>query len=294
MLSVKVLDEVRSALLEWRVARFEGGRVVFLDDGQALSPLTPPTSLRSDEKVWSGLEYLRTAKPPVALLLTLHEHAADFQRLVRYNSHTMGVSPVCGVEAFAVEEERPEGSMPRSQPSKSNKWLRAFQEAEFPWLAERDVLALPCEPQWDGSLAARLKQLDEMFSSLTRGTMSEYSLTAQRQLLHPLYAYMGIFRAWGLVGQFGYWLGQPQVQERLAGYAGHIPITLGSAHKAEHYIFQVYCDLDVVTTVTNRRFTYEGFEEAVVARYVRKLEETVLEQSMPEVDLDVIYPTPTE
>lgn len=293
MLSERVLDEVQCALEDWGIAHFREGRVVFLDNGQPLSMLVPPPSLRQCATVWAGLEHLRVAKPPVALLLSIHTNADDFYRLARHCGHMLEVAPVCGVEAGPVDEAVAPGSLPRPQAYERNPWLHAFQEAQFPWLAEHGIHALPCEPQWDGELAARLEQLDTICEQLKQNELPGYSPEAQQALLHPLYVSTGIFRTWGLLGGFGHWLTQPPVQTLLAGYTGHIPLMLGSGHLTERFILQEYCRLDVAVILADARLTAEGVEvrdEKVLLRHNCLWQQAVLGHGMPVVDLGVEFP----
>lgn len=290
MLSVEVKEEVLRVLAKHGIARAVEDRLVFLDGGQALSALVPPPSLRDCGPVWIGLEHLRQARPPVALLLTLHTDAGDFHRLVSHTSHILVTSPVCGVEAHAEQGDLPNGAIPRPEVYKTNEWLRAFQLAQFPWLDEHSILMLPCEPQFGGPLAERLEKVDNLLDSLMEGDVPGIGPGARLALLHPLYMYVSIFRAWGLIGQFGYWLSQPQVRKLLADYSGHIPLTLGAGHSPQRYMLQEYCGLDVVATVVDRHQSYPNISDEVAGRYYRRFQDVVLEQGMPLADLAIEFP----
>lgn len=277
---------------EMGLARIEDGRVVFLDDGEPLSALVPPPSLRQCPTVWNGLEFLRRNKPRVALLLTLHADGGDFRRLASIAREFLDGAVVCGVETYAADGPVPENGIPRPQLYETNVELRAFQTAQFPWLDNQGTLMLPCEPVWDGdgTLPGRLDKVGKFFHSLLDGEVPGYSPQVRVALLHPLHVYLSIYRAWGLPGQFGHWLSLPHVQGRLRGDTRPVPLTLGAGHLAERFILQEYCAVDLAVVIADRKYSYPGIDDAVMGLYYRRFPDAVREQRMPAADLDVIFP----
>jgi hypothetical protein len=286
-----VWQEVESLFSELDIARIEENSVVFLDGETPFIELMPPPSMQESAIVWGGLEYLRTKKPPTALLLSLHGDGADFDRLVRHADHLLKASPVCGVEAF-TEAERTEQGMPHPQLARRNHWLKAFQETQFPWMDVHDIAMLPLEPQWEGALGGRLNRLYDLFFSLPGKGLEQYSPEARHAIQHPLLVYLSVYRSWGILGQFGHWLQQPEVQDKLAGYTGHIPLILGSGHTAERYLLQEYCKLDTISIVSDRPMTdgNSEAERAKVGSYYRLQAAGILRQVMHTSDLAVLFP----
>jgi hypothetical protein len=285
-----ILDELRPVLNELGIARIAENEVIFLDNGTPLIELVPPPSIQRSPIIWEGLEYLRTAKPPLALLLSLHSDGTDFERLVRHAGHILRASPVCGVEAFA-EAELPELGIPRPQLAQKNHWLKAFQQTQFPWMDQHDKVMLPCEPVWEGALGRRLDGLYDLFWSLPGGGPKEYSSDVRHALQHPLLVYLSIYRSWGLLGQFGHWLQEPAVQSLLDKYEGHIPVILGSGHAAERYLLQEYCELDTIALVIDRPLLDGGgSERAKIGAYYRLQGTEILHARMQTDGLSLLFP----
>lgn len=287
MVPIDVLVEVERFLREAEIARFEGDRIVMTDGSVPLRMFVPPPSLQTSGSVWSGLEYLRTQKPPVALLLSIHSDGSDFDRLVEHNGHLLERCRIVGVEAYGDKDIVSQIAVPRPKLSTYNHWLAAFQEVQFSWMEQRGIHMLPCEPVWEGELDERLKKLDTLYNLLKQGDVKGYSPEAQRVILHPLSVYCRIFRTWGLIGQFGYWQSQPAVRNLLAGSEGPSPIILGVAHTPERYVLQYYCQLAFTVHLIDRTndgsdIESEGFWWVV--------EQGTVRQGMPLSDLNFLFP----
>lgn len=300
MFTEEDLGQARRLLDDLGVVHFEfSGIVRMLDDtGEPLEPLTPPPSLeRNVPGVWSGLQYLRRAKPDVALLLTLHANGRDFDRLQGFTSHILGNCPVCGIEAWESEVTPRIAEIP--QPGMytpyMNPWMHEFQMSQFAWLRANRVFGLPCEPEI-GEAFATLQSARSTFDKLHRHT-EDFGLTdgARQIVMYVLDAYDCVFRGWAIVGEFGRLLQLPGVVSLLTTpeTMPRIPLVLGAAHVLTEDILQEYCGLDLVVITSDRKESDSGLGSRARRNYRRRLASATTAHRFTVPDLlSTAYPFP--
>lgn len=248
----------------WRI---NGDRVVFLDlldPSEELRRGVPPSSVLEQPYLGTGLRHLQATRRPVTLLLTVHFDGNDFHALAAGAKDHLLHSPVSAIEASTHETPTNQRlEPPRLHPT--NKWLRDFQTAQFPWLDAHDKIALPCEPVYEGPLAMRVAELEELFTDI--GTNPVLDDQARKELKMTLYGLMSTYRSWGLVSQFGWWQQHPIVAGALANSEAPIPFTLGAAHKYEEEILQA-CGVPVTVATFTRDIGTNWYWEEMYPQHV--------------------------
>lgn len=276
---MSLIFNVQAFLEEHGIAQLEGNKFVLLDDQEPIGFCRPPASLLQGP-LGEGLDWLQAKKPLVVLLLSHHVDGADFTRLARQASSMLRNSALVGVEAV------PSASLINGIPEPAlcdyNFMMKAFQEKMFAWMRRKSKLMLPCEP---ATTTGAWDRAEALFGRLRNNELSDYPPDVRGALLHVLYVYCGIFRAWGLVAQFGLWLRHPTAVRLMDKLSVRVPLVLGAAHTYEYDIFRRYLGLDVVKLAVEREVYDPNIEDYYV--YYRQ---HVERGNIPTADLDVRFP----
>lgn len=259
-----VADEVRLFIEQHRIARVGADRTVLVDllnPNEDLQWCVMPPALRGEEFTNTGLEYIRSTRPRIVVLLTRHSSGEDFHRLRRLAGSYLTDAPVSGVEAHIASWPDMNHVAP-PEPHESNKWLRAFQKEQFPWHEREGKLMLPSEAIFCSEFMVRYNEIDGLFDDVRANEDGKYSEEIRNSLRRLLYLSIFVYRCWGIAGQFGWWLQHPVVQKRLEGTAGYIPLTLGSGHVYETQILRS-CGADVIVLNVDSEPDPEGPERVL-------------------------------
>lgn len=271
--SQPVADDLRSFVEQHRLGHITDDRIILCDllnSSETYRRFVMPSSIASEEYVSEGVAFLQDARPKVIVILTMHRDAKDFNNLLAVAGNVLERSPVSAVEARCAEPPQ-FAALVRPRFTDENPWLKKFQKAQFKWHNQNGKAMVPSEPHFLGKLGRRYADLIQLFYKL-KDDRQGYSDEVRQQIMELLYANVSITRAWGILGQYGWWRKHPVVQELLADTTEPVPLTLGRAHGYEVEVLKTWgVDVEVIDVIThlNTADAREQMKKPSAAEYQR-------------------------
>lgn len=262
-----LLAGTAAALKTYKLGRVKGDEVILLDVDTPFAISSVPPSIDAIPHLRQGLDYLCAVRPRVVMLHSYHRGKGDLTRQAAEGLAYFGNCPVAGVEAMPAT---PISTKEIAAPARGGGWLGKFHDHQFPWLASKNIIALPCDLHVNPNMI-RIAGVYQLTEHLMNGR-ADMSSEVVSQLKYIVFALQQIYRAWGIVGQFGWWLQHPRVQELMRDCTARVPLVLGSMHQLEVRLLREFCGVDTVLLDTSHEaadVTTEemGFSPESVLRY---------------------------